>query len=100
MNRAGEKEGIVFWTEEIIYGRHTPEEVGRMFFQSDEFQARNLNYEDYVEILYETFLDRASEPEGKSYWIRKLEAGMSPNDVMEGFSRSQEFAGLLAGYGL
>ena len=100
LNRAGEKEGIVFWTEEIIYGRHTPEEVGRMFFQSDEFQARNLNYEDYVEILYETFLDRASEPEGKSYWIRKLEAGMSPNDVMEGFSRSQEFAGLLAGYGL
>lgn len=100
LNRAGEKEGIAFWTEEIIYGRQTPEEVGKLFFQSEEFLARNLNDADYVEVLYETFLGRASEPEGKNFWMQKLEAGMSRSAVLEGFSQSQEFAGILAGYGL
>lgn len=100
LNRVGEKEGIAFWTEEIIYGRQTPEEVGKLFFQSEEFLARNLNDADYVEVLYETFLGRASEPEGKNFWIQKLEAGMSRNAVLEGFSQSQEFARILDDYGL
>lgn len=100
LNRAGEKEGINYWTEEIIYGRHTPEEVGKLFFQSDEFLARKLSDAAYVETLYQTFLGRASDVDGKNYWINKLRSGMDRNTVLEGFSRSPEFADILADYGL
>lgn len=100
LNRAGEKDGINFWTEEIIYGRHTAEEVAKMFFQSDEFLARNLNDADYVETLYVTFLGRASDSNGKNFWINNLRSGMDRNTVLEGFSKSVEFAEILAGYGL
>lgn len=74
--------------------------MAKLFFQSDEFLRRDLNDADYVETLYETFLDRASEPDGKRYWIEKLGAGMDRNTVLEGFSKSQEFADILAAYGL
>ncbi|MDE6675687.1 MAG: DUF4214 domain-containing protein [Acetatifactor sp.] len=37
---------------------------------------------------------------GKSDWVGRLSAGASREEVLEGFSRSKEFAGILAGYGL
>lgn len=100
LNRTGEKEEIDYWTDEIIAGRHTLEDVAKRFYQSEEFINRNLNDSDYVETLYETFLDRPSEAEGKAYWLQHISAGMDRDTVLEGFSKSQEFADILAEYGL
>lgn len=99
LNRTGEKEKIDYWADEIIAGRHTPEDVAKRFYQSEEFINRNLNDSDYVETLYETFLDRSSEAEGKAYWLRQINAGMDRDTVLEGFSKSQEFANILEEYG-
>lgn len=100
LNRQGETMGVEDWTNWINTGEITAENAAKRFFASDEFINRKLNDADYVEVLYETFMDRASEPGGKAYWLVKLQTGMSREQVLEGFSQSEEFKGIMASYGL
>ena len=56
--------------------------------------------EEFVEILYETFLGRASDPAGKTTWVNCLKKGQSRDEVMKGFSNSAEFSKIVASFGL
>jgi hypothetical protein len=78
----------------------SPEDVAKSFFQSVEFGNRNLSNADYVETLYQTFMDRASDEAGKADWVGRLNNGTDRNEVLEGFSRSQEFAAIMESFGL
>ncbi len=100
LNRDGETVGVEDWTNRINTKVMSPEAVAKSFFSSQEFINRNLNNEDYVETLYQTFMDRASDAKGKQYWIDKLNGGMSRQQVLEGFSRSEEFSKIMKRYGL
>ena len=61
------------------------------FFHSEEFMNRNLSDEDYVEVLYETFLGRGSDPVGKADWLNRLANGATRDDLMLGVAGSQEY---------
>ena len=100
LNRNGETLGVEDWTNRINTGSMSPEDVAKSFFLSREFTNRNLSNAEYVETLYETFMDRASDKEGKRYWLNKLNGGMSREQVLEGFSRSVEFSRIMRSYGL
>lgn len=100
LNRRGETMGVEDWTNEINTGRKTPEDVAKAFFASDEFLNRRLSDADYVETLYQTFMDRASDADGKADWIRRLRGGMTREEVLEGFSRSEEFRKIMKDYGI
>lgn len=100
LNRDGETVGVEDWTNRINTRVMSPEAVAKSFFSSQEFINRNLNNADYVETLYQTFMDRASDVKGKQYWIDKLNGGMSRQQVLEGFSRSEEFSKIMKRYGL
>lgn len=100
LGRDGETLGVEDWTNRINTGAMSAETVAKSFFDSQEFQNRNLSNADYVEVLYQTFMDRASDASGKQYWIDKLNSGMSRTQVLEGFSRSVEFRQIMAQYGL
>ena len=100
LNRDGETVGVEDWTNRINTKVMSPETVAKSFFSSQEFINRNLNNADYVETLYQTFMDRASDAGGKQYWINKLNSGMSRQQVLEGFSRSEEFSKIMKRYGL
>lgn len=100
LGRDGETPGVEDWTNRINTGAMSAETVAKSFFDSQEFQNRNLSNADYVEVLYQTFMDRASDASGKQYWIDKLNSGMSRTQVLEGFSRSVEFRQIMAQYGL
>ena len=100
LNRDGETVGVEDWTNRINTKVMSPETVAKSFFSSQEFINRNLNNADYVETLYQTFMDRASDAGGKQYWINKLNSGMSRRQVLEGFSRSEEFSKIMKRYGL
>ena len=100
LGRDGETLGVEDWTNRINTGAMSAETVAKSFFDSQEFQNRNLSNADYVEVLYQTFMDRASDAAGKQYWIDKLNSGMSRTQVLEGFSRSVEFGQIMAQYGL
>ncbi len=100
LSREGEPAGISDWTSRIARGEETPESVAKLFFFSEEYANKNTGDEDFVETLYQTFMDRASDPAGKSDWLGRLSNGASREEVLEGFSRSQEFAGILQSFGL
>ncbi|MBQ8189092.1 MAG: DUF4214 domain-containing protein [Lachnospiraceae bacterium] len=100
LNRAGETVGVEDWTNRINTGTMSAEKVAKSFFNSEEFINRNLNDADYVETLYQTFMDRPSDVGGKQYWLNKLNSGMSREQVLEGFSRSREFTKIMWKYGI
>ena len=100
LNRDGETVGVEDWTNRINTKVMSPEAVAKSFFSSQEFINRNLSNADYVETLYQTFMDRASDEGGKQYWINQLNSGMSRQQVLEGFSRSEEFSKIMKRYGL
>lgn len=100
LNRDGETLGVEDWAHRINTRTMSAEAVAKSFFSSQEFINRKLSNEDYVETLYQTFMDRASDPSGKADWVNKLNAGVSRQTVLEGFSRSPEFGNIMKSYGL
>lgn len=100
LNRNGETMGVEYWANRINMKVASPETVAKSFFLSEEFNNRKLSDEDYVETLYQTFMDRASDAEGKQYWVRNLKNGMSREKALEGFARSTEFSKIMKSFGL
>ena len=100
LKRDGETLGVEDWSHRINTKIMSPEAVAKSFFSSVEFINKNLSNEDYVETLYETFMDRPSDAGGKADWVGKLNSGVSRQTVLEGFSRSPEFAKIMASFGL
>ena len=100
LGREGEKAGVEDWTNRIATGAMSAEDVAKSFFFSDEYINKQTDNEAFVETLYQTFMDRASDPAGKADWVGRLNAGTGRKEVLEGFSRSEEFAGILRQYGL
>ena len=101
LGREGEAAGINDWTTQIATKAWSAERVATNgFFTSDEFHQRGLDNNDFVDVLYATFFDRAADADGKSSWMSQLNAGVPRGKVILGFSRSEEFANLLNQYGL
>ena len=100
LGRKGETAGVEDWSHRINTGQMSALDVAQSFFHSTEFLNKNTTNEEYVEILYETFLGRASEPAGKADWVGQLNNGADRDDVMKGFAYSQEFRDIMAKYGL
>lgn len=100
LEREGEPAGVSDWISWIARGEQTPESAAKEFFFSKEYTEKNTSDEVFVETLYQTFMDRASDPAGKSDWLGRLATGTSRREVLEGFSHSEEFAEILESFGL
>ena len=101
LGRASEKDGKEFWVKEITNGNKTGADCGLFFLTSEEFNNRGLSIENFVETLYQTFFGRASEPNGKAYWVGELKSGRkSRADVIWGFIDSKEWCNICADYGV
>ena len=101
LDRQYEIDGLEAWCDAIISGRNTPKQVAQNFIFSDEFTQKNLNEEQYVKVLYRTFMGREAEASGLAAWVNVLESGREDRaKVLEGFSDSAEFDGILQSFGL
>lgn len=100
LERGSDREGIVYWTQCIMNGSRTPEEVAKNFFLSEEYVNKNTSDKEYVVTLYRTFMDRDPDEQGITHWLNTLSGGATRESVLEGFSRSPEFAEIMAGFGL
>lgn len=100
LGRNAEEAGLADWTNKLKNGEATSAEIVYGIAGSQEFADFGLSNEDIVEKLYLAMLDRPSDEAGKLYWVERLEAGMSVNAIINGFSGSQEFAGICGGYGI
>ena len=97
--RASEQEGKDYWIGELEKGIRTGGDCGILFLLSDEFKARNLSNDAFVETLYVTFFGRDSEGDGKAYWVKNMESGaFTREDVIMRFMDSAEWCDICAGY--
>jgi N-acetylmuramoyl-L-alanine amidase len=95
--------GLNMWSNELKSHTHTGASVAHGFFFSREFINRNVSNEEFVKILYNTFLDREPDPAGGAMWLNNLHLGMPRENIFAGFTNSVEFgrlcdeAGILRG---
>lgn len=101
LGRTYETEGLNDWCNRILGGSWSIYDVStRGFFNSPEFCNRNLGNDEYVKVLYRTFLDREYDGDGYDYWMNRLAGGAGRDEVLAGFANSPEFAALMKSYGL
>lgn len=93
--------GLNEWCNRIIDKKWSVTDASTVgFFHSPEFLNKNLSNEEYIKVLYRTFLDRECDIQGYYYWLNNLNSGMSRDEVLRGFSNSVEFAKIMKDCGL
>jgi Ca2+-binding RTX toxin-like protein len=91
LDRLPDADGLINWTNAIKAGMTLHEAVNG-FISSAEFQAKygTLDNKEFVEQLYHNVLDRDGDPGGLENWTGALNAGLTREDVVLGFSESAE----------
>ncbi len=100
LGRNGEPDGINHWCNIILTKTKTPEEVAEKFINSEEFRMKNLSDEEYVKVLYRTFMGREYDQEGLEHWIGELERGCTRENILHRFANSAEFKIIMGEFGL
>lgn len=100
LERAGEKEGIEYWSVQIADGACTPENAAKSFFASPEYLNKQTDNGQYINALYRTFMGREAEANGMAYWLEVLDNGAGRETILSGFAQSGEFKEIMKEYGL
>lgn len=100
LGRDAELDGLNDWSGAIARGEKTAKAVAESFIHSEEFQNKQLDDEEYLQVLYRAFMGREYDEEGLQYWLERLAGGATHDEVLAGFSDSEEFRQIMAEYGL
>ncbi|MBS6466585.1 MAG: DUF4214 domain-containing protein [Clostridium sp.] len=98
LGREADASGVEYWTDTLIKKEKTAAEVGYNFVFSDEYKNKNTKDDAFVETLYNVFMDRKSDKEGKNYWVGLLEKGYSRRYVYRKFAHSEEYTKICQSY--
>ena len=98
LGREADEGGLASWTEQIVSGAVAPKAFLRMLLFSDEQIARQLNNEQFIEMLYRLYLNRGTD-DAAADRVAQLAAG-GLDEVIKGFEGSAEFRLMLNGFGL
>lgn len=100
LDRSCDMDGMAYWTTELTNKTMTGSMAAYGYVFSPEFKSLHTCNSCYVEKLYEAFLGRTPDEDGKAYWVGLLDSGSSREVVFNGYSRSPEFAEICASYGI
>lgn len=100
LERVPEAKGINFWCQKIISGSADADDVAEFFVFSDEVIQKKQTDENYIKMLYKSFMGRNADDNGINYWLSALKAGMSKRQVFDFFATCDEFKEILATFGL
>lgn len=98
LGRKADVSGVEYWTSVLMKKEKTAAEVGYGFVFSDEYKNKNTKDDAFVEMLYNVFMDRKSDKEGKNYWVGLLEKGYSRRYVYRKFAHSEEYTRICQSY--
>lgn len=91
-NRAPDSAGLSYWVSALSSGTSL-RQIANAFSTSSEFQSQfgSSSTASYVEAAYGNILARPSDPEGKAYWIDKIDSGaITRGDAGLAFAQSSE----------
>lgn len=100
LGRQPDIEGLNEWVGRLLNGSKTGADAAKGFVFSEEFTGKNHSNETFVTILYRAFFNRKPDVTGYKAWLERLAGGMSRKSVLDGFLKSQKFAGLCSSYGI
>ena len=90
LGRSADADGKSYWLGVLASGTRI-EDVGALFYGSEEYVEAAGTLEDYVGLLYENLLHRDPEQSGLEYWTGMLRSGdATPPMVARGFYASLE----------
>lgn len=98
LDRSADREGLDVWYNKLVSHEMEAADIVDGFISSKEFQGRNLNTEEYLNILYEGMLGRKPDSTGLKDWTETLENGVSRKYISAQFVNSQEFKQLCDTY--
>ena len=100
LNRSYDVSGRDYWVDQITNKDASGSAIARGFFNSQEFIARELDNEEFINILYRVFFDRDPDTQGFANWINALENGATRSEVINGFTGSTEWTSMCARFGI
>ncbi len=100
LDRTPDPTGFKTWTEQLSNGENTGVGCAYGFIFSNEFQNKNVSNDQYIELMYNCFFGRASDPDGKANWLSAMNSGMTREELFLGFANSVEFFNLCKTYGI
>lgn len=100
LGRTADPTGLSHWCSQLESWEMSGSEVAYGFVFSPEFLGSGKTNEQYIDILYQAFFNRAPDPGGKADWLAKLNSGLSRYYVLHGFTNSIEFRNLASSYGI
>ena len=100
LGRDPETEGLKFWSLSLTNLEITGYDAANQFFTSAEFKGFNTSDEEFISRLYLTFMDREKDESGLNFWLNEMKNGMSREQVIKEFAKSQEFSGICSEYGI
>lgn len=100
LGRTADPTGLAYWCGQLESWEMSGADVAHGFVFSPEFIGAGKTNEQYIDILYQAFFNRAADPGGKTDWLAKLNSGLSRYYVLHGFTNSTEFKNLASSYGI
>lgn len=100
LGRNSDPAGNNYWTDNLVTGVLSGENIARGFINSAEFQNRGTSNAEYVNTLYAAFFGRPADTGGFNAWMEQLEYGTARGDVLKGFTGSREFKNLSESFGI
>ena len=99
--RAPEQEGLDAWIARLKSGEITGAGLVERFIFGEECQARISDYsdEEFITFLYWALFNRAPEEYGFNAWLARMNAGMTREEVVDGFTHSEEFVNICNAFG-
>ena len=93
LGRSYDTTGLQFWAGQLRSGSRTGSNVAHEFFFSEEYTGKRVLNGPFIDTLYKALMGRNPEPEGRAFWLSRLESGWPREDIFAGFVNSPEFDG-------
>lgn len=100
LGREAEAAGREDWVRVLQRGEYTGGQAAYGFIFGEEYKRKQTSNSDFVEMLYQTLMNRSSDASGKNTWVTFLEGGVTREGVFAGFVNSVEFGNICRSYGI
>lgn len=102
LRRAPEQEGLDAWIARLTSGALTGADLVNQFIFGKECQKTISGYtnNEFITFLYKALFNRAPEEYGFNAWLDRMVAGMTKEEVVNGFTHSLEFEPICKNFGI
>ena len=100
MTREPDTKGKTWWINQLKAKTKKARDIATGFFDSNEFRRRGYTDYNFITIAYRALLNREADMEGRDFWLKQLQKGLSRHDLVMNFISSDEFKSLAVKYGI